>query len=104
MDDRAYFDSSLVTLQFEMQAGRHGERSLRASALLFGNGAETELEWEESVGIFKLQQRLIGASVQSIRHYGRRLGMTNEEVDSIIDGIEIRVYTEYDADKEDGND
>lgn len=102
MDEREYFDAALVRLEFELQAGRHGERSLRASALLFGHGDDTELEWEESVGIFKMQQRLVGTSMQSIRHSGRRLGMTSAEVDSIIDGIEIRVYTEYDADKEEG--
>lgn len=99
-DERAYFDAALVTLELEMQAARHGERSLRVSALLFGHGDDTELDWEEGIGIFKMQQRLIGAQLASIRRCGQRLGMTSQEVNGIIDGIEIRVYTDYDADKD----
>lgn len=99
MTDEEQFDASLTTLTYELQAARLLERSLRISANMVAAGDDTELEWEEAVRIYRETQRMVGSQIGYLRRLGRKIGKTTEQVDAIIADIEIRVYTEYDADK-----
>lgn len=94
MTDEELFQNALETLTYELQASRSQERSLRISATMVTEGADTELEWEEAVGIFKMTQRLIGGGIAGLRRLGLRIGKTYDDVDALISDIEIRVYTD----------